>query len=140
MRYGEQVFEIAVPLDDLDWDSPVLADAIEAAFHRRHEALYTYSLRDQDVVLVNARASVIGKLPPAPGGAMRERPAAAAKSARRVYLGGWTELPVFDFATLGAGQEIAGPAIVESDTTTVLLRRLDVGRFDPLGWLDVAVG
>ncbi len=65
MRYGEQVFEIAVPLDGLDFASPSLAAEIEAAFHSAHEALYTYALRDQDVVLVNARASVIGELPAA---------------------------------------------------------------------------
>jgi len=47
---------------------------------------------------------------------------------------------VFDFAALGAGQVLAGPAIVESDTTTVLLRAGDTARFDARGWLDVAVG
>jgi N-methylhydantoinase A len=47
---------------------------------------------------------------------------------------------VFDFAALAAGQAIAGPAIVESDTTTVLLRGGDTACFDARGWLDVAVG
>jgi N-methylhydantoinase A len=47
---------------------------------------------------------------------------------------------VFDFAALGAGQELRGPVIVESDTTTVLLRAGDEARFDARGWLDVAVG
>ncbi|HEX5306291.1 MAG TPA: hypothetical protein VFW82_09425, partial [Dyella sp.] len=140
MRYGEQVFEVAVPLDGLDWDSPQLAAEIETAFHRRHEALYTYSLRDQDVVLVNARASVIGRLSAASGAVAGEQGAAVAKAMRRVYLGGWVEVPVFDFAALGSGQEITGPAIVESDTTTVLLRRGDAGRFDARGWLELAVG
>jgi N-methylhydantoinase A len=140
MRYGEQVFEIAVPLDGMDWESPGLAAEIEATFHRRHEALYTYSMRGQDVVLVNARASVVGRLPPAPQAIVPERAEAAPKGRRSVHLGAWVEVPVFDFSALGAGQEIAGPAIVESDTTTVLLRREDAGRFDRRGWLDVAVG
>src|SRR5580692_1310224 len=56
MRYGEQVFEIAVDLEGLDWQAPDLAKRLEAAFHQAHEALYTYSSPDQDVVLVNARA------------------------------------------------------------------------------------
>jgi N-methylhydantoinase A len=141
MRYGEQVFEIAVPLDGMAWESPTLAADLEEAFHRAHEALYTYALRDQDVVLVNARVSAIGRLPPAPasvaaGGTFP----ADAKGTRRVFLGGWTEVPVFDFAALAADQAVAGPAIVESDTTTVLLRSGDTGRFDARGWLDVAVG
>jgi len=140
MRYGEQVFEIAVGLDGLDWNGPDLAAQIENAFHKRHEALYTYSMRDQDVVLVNARASVIGRLPPTPAGVQPEHATAAPKSVRRMHVGGWTEVPVFDFSRLGAGQRIAGPAIIESDTTTVLLRRGDSGRYDAGGWLDVMVG
>jgi N-methylhydantoinase A len=141
MRYGEQVFEIAVPLDAMDFAAPNVAAEIEAAFHARHEALYTYSLPDQDVVLVNARASVVGRLPPAPavsGSGVAAQ--AAEKSRRRVHLGSWTEVPVYDFAAIAAGQALAGPAIVESDTTTVLLRPGDTARFDARGWLDITVG
>ncbi len=141
MRYGEQVFEISVPLDIMDWSSPTLSAEIEAAFHARHASLYTYSLPDQDVVLANARASVVGRLPPASvvsgTSAVAE---AAAKSRRRVYLGTWTDVPVFEFAALASRQALTGPAIVESDTTTVLLRAGDTGRFDPRGWLDMTVG
>jgi N-methylhydantoinase A len=136
MRYGEQVFEINVPLDGI----PRTRSAIEDAFHAAHERLYTYALRDQDVVLVNAGVSVIGRLPTAPvathdaGGVP-----APLKSARRVMLDGWTEVPVYDFAALAPGQEITGPAIVESDTTTVLLRSKEAARFDPRGWLDISL-
>jgi N-methylhydantoinase A len=139
MRYGEQVFEIAVPLDGVDWNTLTLAAEIEAVFHRRHEALYTYSMRGQDVVLANARASVVGRLPPAAEAVADERTNASPKARRHVYLAAWVEVPVFDFSSLGAGQEVAGPAIVESDTTTVLLRQGDTGRFDRRGWLDVTV-
>jgi N-methylhydantoinase A len=141
MRYGEQVFEIAVPLDAMDFAAPNLAAEIEAAFHARHEALYTYSLPDQDVVLVNARASVVGRLPPAPAVSGSAAVAdTAEKSRRRIHLGTWTDVPVFDFAALPAGHTLAGPAIVESDTTTVLLRPGDTAKFDARGWLDITVG
>ena len=56
-----------------------------------------------------------------------------------MYLGGWTEVPVFDFLALGGGSGVAGPAIIESDTTTVLLRPGDRARFDARGWLDVTI-
>ena len=141
MRYGEQVFEIAVPLHDVDWEAPTLARDIGEAFHRAHEGLYTYALRDQDVVLVNARVSVIGRLPAAPSASSSATAEPArAKGNRRVHLGGWTEIPVFDFLALAADQVVSGPAIVESDTTTVLLRAGDRARFDRRGWLDVTVG
>jgi N-methylhydantoinase A len=136
MRYGEQVFEINVPLDGV----ARTREAIEDAFHAAHERLYTYALRDQDVVLVNAGVSVIGRLPAAPP-AIRDRITSAimAKSRRQVWLGRWVDIPVYDFATLGTGQEVAGPTIVESDTTTVLLREAETARFDPRGWLDITL-
>jgi N-methylhydantoinase A len=140
MRYGEQVFEIEVALDGIDWDAPSLGAALAERFHAAHEGLYTYALRDQEVVLVNARLSAIGRLGEmgAPGS---RSPAAAAspKGKRRIYLGGWTEVPVFDFAALGTDQQIPGPAIVESDSTTILLRNGDVARYDGRGWLEIAV-
>jgi len=141
MRYGEQVFEIPVSLDAIDLHAAGVVAEIEDAFHRAHEALYTYALRDQDVVLVNARVSVIGRLPPAPAGSgAAARDAAAAGKQRRVFLdGAWTEVPVFDFSGLAAGQAVAGPAIVESDTTTVLLRPGNRAAFDARGWLDVVL-
>ena len=37
-------------------------------------------------------------------------------------------------------RQVAGPAIIESATTTVLLRPGDAARMDARGWLDVAVG
>ncbi|MBW8270335.1 hydantoinase/oxoprolinase family protein [Caldovatus aquaticus] len=142
MRYGEQVFEIAVPLDQLDWDSPGLAERVREAFHRRHEALFTYALRGEEVVLVNARVAVVGRLPAMP---VPEAPAAAAPAApvarRRILLadGGTAEAPVFDFAALAPDQRLDGPAIVESDTTTVLLLPGDAARMDARGWLEVEV-
>lgn len=139
MRYGEQVFEIAVDMDGLDWQAADLADRIEAAFHRAHEALYTYSLRDQDVVLVNARLSVIGRLPSVPSRGAAARMATEPTSHRRIWLDGWVEVPVFDFAALAADQALNGPAIVASDTTTVLLRAGESARFDAHGWMNVDV-
>jgi len=139
MRYGEQVFEIAVDLDGLDWDAVDVAEQIEAAFHRAHEALYTYSLRDQDVVLVNARLSVLGRLPSVSGTRAAARTIAAPRSQQRVWLHGWAEVPVFDFGALAVDQALTGPAIVASDTTTVLLRAGESARFDARGWLTVEV-
>src|SRR5581483_10800819 len=60
MRYGEQIFEIDVPLDGIDLDSPALIKEVEARFHRRHEELYTYASPDQEVVFVNARVAAVG--------------------------------------------------------------------------------
>jgi N-methylhydantoinase A len=139
MRYGEQVFEINVTLDHIDWSAPGAAEAIAAAFHARHRALYTYALEDQEAVLVNARLSVIGRLAPT----AQDVAATATKSAlvgqRKVWLDGWTDVPVYDFARLADRDSLKGPAIVASETTTVLLRRGDAARYNAQGWLEITV-
>jgi N-methylhydantoinase A len=140
MRYGEQIFEVNVPFDDIDLDSPDLIRRMSDAFHARHEALYTYSLPDQEAVLVNARIAVVGELPALPQEPrLPERPPAGPRGHRRIHLGQWIEAPVYDFDALAAEQVIDGPAIVESATTTVLLRPGDRARTTAFGWLDIAV-
>ena len=138
MRYGEQVYEIDVPLDGVDFDSPALADELKRTFEARHEELYTYSLADQDPVLINARVTTAGALPapPVEPEAPRGKPVAPI-AAREIFLGEWLEAPVYDFDTLASGQALAGPAIVESDTTTVLLRPGDEATTTPERWLDI---
>ena len=138
MRYGEQVFEIAVPLDGVDWEAADPLPQIVERFHRRHEELYTYSLPDQETVLVNARVAVAGllsSLPQEPD--LPEAPPAAPRSERRTYLDDWVTSPVYDFDTLAPKQTIAGPAIIESPMTTVLLRQGEVATVTSLGWLDI---
>jgi N-methylhydantoinase A len=64
----------------------------------------------------------------------------ASRGNRRIYLGGWLEAPVFNLEELAPGQVVTGPAIVESSTTTVVLRAGDVATATGSLWLDVAVG
>lgn len=141
MRYGEQIFEINVPLDGIDWWGPNLATKVADAFHARHEELYTYAQRSNEVVLVNARVAAIGKLPELP-----KEPEIAAKMPpvpirrQRVHLGGWMEVDVLPLEALAPGQQIAGPALIEGATTTVLLETGDVARVTGNGWLDIALG
>ena len=137
MRYGEQIFEIAVPLAGIDWSVP---DPLPQ-FHARHEALYTYALRNQDAVLVNARTAVIGVLPDLP-----QEPALAPHAPawpvgeRRIHIAGWCKVPVYAMDLLAPGQAVAGPAIVESAMTTVLLRPGNTATATAQGWLDIEVG
>jgi N-methylhydantoinase A len=140
MRYGEQVFEITVPLDDVDWSAPDPLPQIVERFHRRHEALYTYSMPDQETVLVNARVAVSGileELPQEPN--LPAAPPTPPAGERRIYFEDWIAAPVYAFDALAPAQTIAGPAIVESATTTVLLRPGDRATVTPQGWLDIAV-
>jgi N-methylhydantoinase A len=141
MRYGEQVFEVAVPLDGVEWTKPDLPARIAEAFHARHEALFTYALRGEEVVLVTARVAAVGKFSPRPTPPRAFRAASSPLGTRRARVAGaFAELPVWSFSDLAPDQRVEGPAIVESDTTTVLLLPGDVGRLDGWGWLVVGVG
>ena len=138
MRYGEQIFEIQVGLDGLDLARADLLDEVAARFHRRHEELYAYSAAGQETVIVNARVAVIGELPPLPAGqGVTERRAAPKAARRRVYLGDWMDVPVFRLDELPAGWETKGPALLESATTTVLVREGERLSVTPHGWLDI---
>jgi N-methylhydantoinase A len=88
--------------------------------------------------LVNVRLAVVGELPLLPaeptiaaGGAF------APRASRRAYLGAWQEVPVYDLEALQPGHDIQGPALFESATTTVLVRRGDRALVTPHGWLDI---
>jgi N-methylhydantoinase A len=141
MRYGEQIFEIGVPLDGLDLAAPDAMAGVVEHFHRRHEELYTYSARDQDVVLVNARLAVVGELPTLPAEPVLERAASVAPAKhRRIHLGQWVEVPVYDLDAMRPGLELKGPAIFESATTTVLAREGERVSLTPHGWLDLRLG
>lgn len=139
MRYGEQVFEINVPLGGVDWSEKPLAQIIDR-FHRRHEELYTYSQRDQEAVLVNLRVAVVGVLrdfPQEP--ALTSTAPSPPAGERRIYLDEFLTAPVYAFDRLAPGQSIAGPAIIESPMTTILLRPCEHAITTPLGWLDIAL-
>ena len=139
LRYGEQVFEVAVSLDGIDLSSSDAQAQIETRFHERHQALFTYALPDQVVVLSNARLAVSGHLPPRPALPSAPPQGDAQIGSRRVWLAGWHDATVWDFAALPPGQALTGPALIQSATTTVLLRPGDRARLDARGWLEIGI-
>jgi N-methylhydantoinase A len=141
MRYGEQIFEIDVPLDGIDLHSPTLIADIEERFHQRHEELYTYAARDQEVVFVNARLAAIGAvsvIEPERGTTVSATPPAA-RSHRKAFFGTWLDVGVYALDDLKPGQALEGPAIVEAETTTVVINAGDRLSVNAFGWLDIKV-
>lgn len=138
MRYGEQIYEITVPVTDVDVDGPGFIDEVVARFHKRHQELYAYNAPGQEVVIVNARTTIVGKLPE-----LRAEPLSTGSShpteagTRQVYLDGWIDVPVHRMETAAQGERVDGPALFESATTTVLLRAGDSAVVNEHGWLDI---
>jgi N-methylhydantoinase A len=103
--------------------------------------LYTYASRGQEVVFVNARIAAVGKVARQDAGA-REAAASSAcspRSRRLAFFAGWREVPVYTLDELHPGHVLTGPAIIEAETTTVLVDTGDRVTVNPLGWLDIAL-
>jgi N-methylhydantoinase A len=139
MRYGEQVFEIDVPLDEIDWNSALLIEQIEQRFHKRHEELYTYSSPGQEVVFVNARVAAIGQVATHGEDVRAASAAPAVPRTRQAFFGQWREVPLYALQSLAPGQSFEGIAIIEAETTTILVNEGDRVTVNALGWLDIEV-
>ena len=64
------------------------------------------------------------------------RAGGAAEPPRATSSDGW-RCPVYDMDGLPPGQEVKGPAIFESATTTVLIRARERAVVTREGWLDI---
>ena len=117
MRYWGQAYELSVPYRGS------LEEAVEG-FHRIHEARYGYSMPEERVEVVVARLEALGivRKPELPESRVREyRPEADGQ--RKVFFEehGWLDTPIYARGKLRPGAMINGPAVVESDESTVLV-------------------
>jgi N-methylhydantoinase A len=129
-RYQYQAWEIEVPftLADgallTDADLPRLTDA----FHAMHKRIYGIADEGNLVEFVTWKMTAVGTTSPRPAAAppAADAPSTAPtpKTEREVYLGpliGARVVPVFAGAACGPGTATRGPAIIEEETTTILL-------------------
>jgi N-methylhydantoinase A len=112
-RYAGQSFELTVPA--------ARADGVEPAFHEAHERRYGYRLADP--VEIVALRLVARTEAPEP----RLAPPAAStsetqRSRRAFFDGGWHETRIAALASLGLGDALAGPAVVELPGATCVVR------------------
>jgi N-methylhydantoinase A len=130
VRYAGQIYEVEIPLEAHPC-GPEDLERLEAGFVRRYEELYGEGagFPGAGIELVNFRVEAIGRVPKPPlqevGAGEAEPPGRAAGRARDVYwteFGEWRETPVFLGGELLAGNEVAGPAIVDMPDTTVVVR------------------
>jgi N-methylhydantoinase A len=63
--------------------------------------------------------------------------ACSPRSKRQAFFGGWREVPVYALDDLRPGHTLTGPAIIEAETTTVLVDSGDRVMVNALGWLDI---
>ena len=124
LHHPGQLWSIRVPAygDDL---STIDAAAVRGAFEAEYQRLYGHVQSDGTIMIASlrliARASTGDVVPTA---APRADTDAEPFETRSVWHGpfGWCPTPVYDGETLRSGHEIAGPALVEELTTTIVAR------------------
>ena len=141
MRYLDQIYEVTVPVPDTDLSDAEFLEQLTANFHGRYQELYSYAQQDQEVRLITLRVAAVGKLPrinqmDRAGDSVAVSPAGS----RRVYMGEWHDAATYASDCLPAGTEIAGPAILESEFTTVLVWPGDHATVDSMGGIELRVG
>ncbi|MBI2205218.1 MAG: hydantoinase/oxoprolinase family protein [Candidatus Rokubacteria bacterium] len=145
VRYAGQGHDLAVPLTAGRLDAASL-DAIRRAHASVYAAHYGYAEPiGAPLEATNWKVEMLCVTPKPDltraGGSTRA--ADARKRDRRVYVaeaGGFVDCAVYDRYALGAGAELAGPAIVEERETTVMLLPGDHGQVDRYGNLVIDLG
>jgi N-methylhydantoinase A len=148
MRYGMQMGEVATPVAAGAVDASVLETAA-AEFERRYARIYGEGagFRDAGIHALTFRARGEGLLPVSarlPGIADADGTDAAAGLLERRPIcldgrRGYVATSVYDYTALRAGHRIAGPAIVQVPTTTVVVPDGMHGTVDAFGNLHIVV-
>jgi N-methylhydantoinase A len=142
LRYVGQEFTLQVPVS-LDQLQAGDRAGIRAAFDALYEHRYAHHSPDEPVEMVNIRLAMIGKRPKLtfPRLAAGGSPEPARR--REVYFSDPRKPlpgPVCEREALGAGNEIAGPALIQEHGTTTVLFERDVCTVAPSGELIITVG
>ena len=126
MKYVDQIHHCDVSVPDGALGTAEL-DVLRERFHARHEQLYTYCERDNEPEILSLRTSVILEQD-APAVSAAGSPSGQARSdapARRAVLlpgaEARVEVAVYAGDSLAAARRIEGPAIVEEETTTIMI-------------------
>jgi N-methylhydantoinase A len=132
-RYPHQVWELEVPMTLHDIRDEADVESLVQAFHDHHRDVYKSADDDSPVEFeswhVRARCRI--STPTFGDARVEEWPVRR----RRIYLpnSDWTEVPVWRLEAIPVNQPRSGPAIIESDTTTIVidgtesLRRTEIG-------------
>lgn len=138
LRYLGQQWDVTVAIDDrLD------AAAIRRGFEAEHDRLFGHIQPGGIIEITKLRVTGIGTLPRLEAA----RPPAATTAAtpverRKMWVDrstGWQEVPIYDGAALAPGHTIAGPAIINEATTTVLVGAGDLLTVDAAANYSIAL-
>ena len=139
LRYRRQVHEVttpvraSTPLDDAGLGT--LVSDFEALYERKYGKGSAY--RGAGIEMTMFRLSARGRMtrPEIPPEALAGEDAGAAHRGRRdVFVeaaGGLAPADIYDFAALAPGNLVAGPAVIHTPITTIVVQAAQTARMDP---------
>jgi acetone carboxylase, beta subunit len=121
MQYFGQLNDIEVVSPRLELEEGAHVDELIAAFEDAYAKVYARSARSPELGYLVTQAIVTGSVdvekPALPS--LRSSASAQPKASRAVHWGhGFVETDVYELESIAAGQEIEGPAVLESQATT----------------------
>ena len=126
-RYHYQIHEMTIPVPDGDPGDRGFLPALMSNFHSEHRRLFNYSTEDHPVEALHWRVVGSGRgidKARAPPDAAEPGTVEPAYTIRPVYfdeIGGFADTRIYREEDVEPGSVIDGPAIVESDTTTIVV-------------------
>jgi N-methylhydantoinase A len=123
-RYPHQIWEIEVPMASGRITGADDLAALKRTFHETHKTIFEISDPASDVEFVTWRAKVRCRLRESGTGRLPSpEDTATILTRRKIYFAGtgWVDAEVARFETMVADQPLAGPAIIESSFTTVVV-------------------
>jgi N-methylhydantoinase A len=145
MRYvgQEHAVTVDVPLSSFSKGGK---EAIRRHFDELHEERYGRGSPEEPVEIVSIRSAVTGVMKhPRLAEIARGKPAPSKEAMtgeRRVFFGGkgWTKCRTYKRSELRAGNQIAGPALIEEHASTTVLEPGDAMKVDAHGNLVISIG
>ncbi len=124
-RYMAQVWELDTPLPCERFRSAADVEALIEAFHQVHERVFAVRDEGSQVECINWKGRLTVTLPSpiaAPETVSEHVPAAPARTRLAHFGDGQSvETPIYFGPDLARGSTVAGPAIIEEPTTTVVV-------------------
>jgi N-methylhydantoinase A len=138
LRYGRQVHEVttpvraATPLDEAGFQA--LVDDFEALYERKYGKGSAYRGAGIEMTMFRLSARGVMTRPEIPAEALGgPDPSAAYMTTREVFVDaadGMAPARIYDFEKLAPGNVIAGPAVIHTPITTIVVQAAQTGRMD----------
>jgi N-methylhydantoinase A len=123
MRYRGQSYEVSVPVASVGTEDDVAQ--LARRFHDAHQRRYGHMALNESIDIVNFKVTGVGQIAkPSLAKSSRISTAPAEREATRpAFFGkvGYVDVPVYRRDRLGPGRQLNGPAILEEQTSTIVL-------------------